>query len=186
MPQPLSAPLHPVPVLETARLWLRGYYPSDFELHLAMCQEPDFYRHLSPGPMPAEEVWGKFLRTIGHWTLLGYGFWAIEEKASGSYIGSIGFADFKRGLDPRMDDVPEIGWVLAPAAHGKGYASEAVAAALAWGQEQFADARTVCIIDPDNTASLNVAAKFGYREFARSTYKDNPIVLLERPGTGAA
>jgi|SRR6476661_2992129 len=176
-----AVPLHPVPVLETERLRLRGYYLADFDAHLAMCQEPDFYRYLSPGPMPPEDVWAKFLRTIGHWTLLGYGFWAVEEKASGRYVGSIGFADFKRGLDARMDGVPEIGWVLAPAAHGKGYASEAVRAALAWGDAHFGGARTVCIIDPDNQASLGVAAKFGYYEFARSTYKDNPIVLLERP-----
>ena len=174
-----------VPVVETARLILRGYQPSDFEALLAMCQEPDYYRYLTPGPMPAEEVWGILLRSAGHWALLGYGFWAVEEKASGRFIGSIGFLDRKRNIDPPIGDTPEIGWVLAPAVHGRGYASEAVAAALAWADIRFGQVRTMCIIHPDNAASLRVAAKFGYREYARTTYHDGPILMLERAGAGS-
>ncbi len=173
-----------VPELETSRLRLRGYKPDDFDAWFAMSQLPAFHRYLTPEPLPAEEVWKLLLRSAGHWLIVGYGFWAVEEKASGRFIGGIGFLNLKRDLDPPLGDAPEIGWVLDPAVHGRGYASEGVAAALAWGESHFGPVRTVCIIDPGNEPSLRVAAKFGYREYARTTYHGAPVVLLERPGAG--
>jgi len=179
---PSHSALPAVPVLETARLLMRGYRADDHAAYAAMGQAPDYYRYLTPGPLSAEEMWHVLLRSAGHWALLGYGLWAIEEKATGQFVGSIGFADLKRNIEPPIIDTPEMGWVLAPAAHGKGYASEAVAAALAWAEAYFGPVRTVCIIRPDNEPSLRLAEKFGFREYARTTYKDGPIVLLERPG----
>ncbi|ALW87199.1 acetyltransferase [Hymenobacter sedentarius] len=177
-----SPALPTVPVLETSRLLMRAFQATDFPALLAMCQEPDYYRYLTPGPLPGEEVWKLLLRSAGLWAVVGYGSWAIEEKATGQFIGSAGFLYLKRDLDPPLGEAPEMGWVLAPAAHGKGYATEAVAAAIAWGEVYFNHARTVCIINPENKASLRVAEKFGYREYARTTYHDGPIVLLERAG----
>lgn len=174
--------LQAVPVLETSRLLLRGYKANDFDTHLAMCQDPAFYRYLTPEPMSAEDAWAVLLRSAGHWVLRGFGFWAVEEKASGAFIGAVGFVDRKRTIEPPIGDTPEIGWVLAPGVHGRGYATEAVTAVLAWGQSHFGSVRTMCIIDPDNEASLRVAEKFGYREYARTTYHNEPIVMLERPG----
>ncbi|GAC1595951.1 MAG: GNAT family N-acetyltransferase [Hymenobacter sp.] len=161
---------------------MRSYQAGDLDAFVAMWQQPEYYRYLNPEPLPTEEVWKLLLRSAGHWAVMGYGFWAIEEKATGCFIGSIGFADLKRTLEPPLGTAPEIGWVLAPGVHGRGYATEAVAAALAWGEQFFGPVRTVCIINPDNQPSLRVAAKFGYREYARSTYKGGPILLLERPG----
>lgn len=175
--------MHTSPTLETNRLLLRAPHAADFATLTVMCQEPDYYRYLSPEPISPEEAWSTLLRTAGHWALLGYGFWAVEEKSSGRYIGAIGFLDRKRDIEPPIGDTPEIGWVLAPAVHGQGYASEAVAAILAWGETHFGPVRTMCIIHPENTASLRIAEKFGYREYARTTYKKGPIVMLERTGT---
>ena len=169
-----------MPVVETARLRLRGYRADDLGPSVAMWQEPAYYRYLAPEPMPTEEIWKTLLRNAGHWAVLGFGFWVVEERATGQLVGFIGFGNLKRTLDPPLGDAPEMGWVLAPAVHGRGYASEAVAAALAWGEKYFGPVRTVCIIHPDNQPSLRVAAKFGYREYARTTYKHEPIVLLER------
>ena len=171
-----------VPVLETSRLLLRGYKASDFDAHLAMCQDPGFYRYLTRAPVGVEEAWVLLLRSAGHWVLRGFGFWAVEEKASGAFIGAVGFVDRKRTIEPPIGDTPEIGWVLASGVHGRGYATEAVTAALAWGLTHFGPVRTMCIIDPDNGASLRIAGKFGYHEYARTTYHGEPIVMLERPG----
>jgi RimJ/RimL family protein N-acetyltransferase len=179
----LHPTLHQVPVLETSRLLLRGYKPSDFTQYVAMWADPKFYRYLSPRPMVEEEVWATMLRSIGHWALMGYGFWAIEEKATGDFIGAVGFADPKRDIKPRNHGVPEIGWVLAAHTHGRGYATEAVEAAIAWGDEHFGNTRTVCIIHPGNKASLRLAQKFGYREYHRTSYRDGPTVMLERLGS---
>ena len=173
-----------VPVLETSRLRLRGFRAGDFDAWLAFTRTPAFYQYLSPEAMPAEEVWKLLLRSAGHWSVMGFGFWGVEEKASGRFVGGVGFLHLKRALDPPLGDAPEIGWVLDPALHGQGYASEAVAAALEWGRRHFGPVRTVCIIHPDNEPSLRLAAKFGYREYARTTYHGAPIVLLERPALG--
>jgi len=99
---------------------------------------------------------------------------------SGRFIGEAGFHDLKRDIEPSLEGIPEAGWALAPQAHGKGLASEIVRRALAWGDETFAGDRTVCIIDPENTGSLNVAAKCGYTKVLETTYHDGPTILLER------
>jgi RimJ/RimL family protein N-acetyltransferase len=70
--------------------------------------------------------------------------------------------------------------VLAPAVHGAGFATEIVSHMHAWGDETFGRTKTVCVIDPENTVSRNVAAKCGYREVVRTVYNDSPTILLER------
>jgi RimJ/RimL family protein N-acetyltransferase len=95
-------------------------------------------------------------------------------------IGDVGFADFKRDIIEPMRDVPEIGWVLASHAHGKGIATEAVRAAIAWGDRMIDAPRTVCMIDPENIASLRVASKGGYEIFERGQFNDAPTVFLQR------
>ena len=179
---PAQLPEHTIaPVLETSRLRLRGFRVDDFDNWFAFSRLSAYYRYFGNEPMLAEEVWKLLLRSAGHWVIMGFGFWAVEEKASGRFVGAVGFLRLLRTLDPPLGDAPEIGWVMDPAVHGRGYASEAVAAALAWGESYFGPVRTVCIIHPENEASLRLAAKFGYREYARTTYHAGPIVLLERP-----
>ena len=73
-----------------------------------------------------------------------------------------------------------MGWVLAPHTHGQGYALEVAQAALAWGDAHLPVARTVCLVDVGNLASLRLAAKVGYQEIARVLYKDIAVVMLER------
>ncbi|GAA3950457.1 GNAT family N-acetyltransferase [Hymenobacter algoricola] len=176
----LTHSFYTAPLLETGRLVLRPDQPTDLAPFVAMWAEPDFHRHLGGKPITEEEAWAKLLRNAGLWPVLGFGYWAMEEKSSGRFIGQVGFADFQRAIDPSLKGVPEIGWVLAPAVHGRGYATEAVRAVLAWGDAHFAPARTVCLIDPENRASLRVAEKCGYRLLARTTYKEQPILVLAR------
>ncbi len=169
-----------VPVVETERLSLRGHRLEDFSDCAAMWADPVVTRHLGGKPFSEEETWARFLRYVGHWGLMGFGYWAIEEKETGRFIGELGFADFKRDIDPSIKGVPELGWVLASRAHGKGYATEAARAAIAWGETHFAKARTVCIIHPENLASIRVAEKCGYKQLQRATYKNHATLLFER------
>ena len=69
--------------------------------------------------------------------------------------------------------------MVSPDFHGKGYASEAVAAALGW-LDAAGKGRSVCIIDPENTPSLRIAAKNGFREYQRTTFMSSEVILLER------
>lgn len=176
-----------IPTLETPRLMLRGHTLADLEACTAMWADPDVTRHIGGRPFTPEESWARVLRYAGHWALLGFGFWAVEEKASGSYIGDAGIADFKREIDSPLNGCPEVGWAMTAPSRGKGYATEAMQAITAWGNTRFPGATTVCIIDPDNAASIRVAEKSGYQLVGTVTYKDNPILLFSRtPATAGA
>ena len=175
-----TAPAAIVPILQTERLVLRGHTPADFDECAAMWGDPLVTRHIGGRPSTAEEVWTRLLRYAGMWALLGYGYWVVRERESGRFVGEVGFADFRREVVPPLD-APEAGWILASSAHGRGFATEAVGAALAWADAHLATPGTVCMIDPANAASLHVAQKCGYRERTRTTYKGDAIVLCERP-----
>src|SRR5437868_14514943 len=111
--------LSPVPILETERLRLRGHRDEDLANCAALWADPVVVRHTVGKPLTEEESWRRLLTYVGHWAVIGYGYWVVEEKASGTFVGEIGFADYKRDLEPSLKDVPEIGWVLASQAHGK-------------------------------------------------------------------
>jgi RimJ/RimL family protein N-acetyltransferase len=172
------------PTIETERLVLRGYRLEDLPHVVAAWADPEVVRHIGGRPFTEEETWARFLRNIALWPMLGYGYWAATERASGRYVGDVGFADFKRAIEPSLKGVPEVGWVLARWSHGAGYATEAAKAAIRWLESALGPQRTVCIIDVANGASLRVAEKCGYREFARAPYKGTTVVMLERPASG--
>jgi RimJ/RimL family protein N-acetyltransferase len=169
-----------VPVLETERLRLRGHRLDDFGACAALWADPVVTRFIGGKASTSDESWMRLLRNVGHWSLLGFGYWVVEEKASSRFVGEIGFSELKREIEPGFEGLPEAGWVLAPQAHGKGFGTEAVKAIMAWGDEKFTAGQTVCIINPENTASICVAQKCGYHEFARSTYKGAPVVQFRR------
>jgi RimJ/RimL family protein N-acetyltransferase len=170
-------------MLETERLVLRRHRLDDLDDCVAMWGDPQVTRFIGGKPSGREDVWSRLLRYVGHWSLMGFGFWVLREKTSGRFVGEVGFAEFKRDLALPLEGVPEIGWALATWAHGQGLATEAVRAALAWGDACFGTRRTVCMIDPGNVASIRVAEKVGYRELARVVYKGLPTLIFERlPG----
>ena len=168
------------PIVETERLVLGPHLEKDFAEVAAMWADPEVTRFIGGRPLAAEEVWGKFLRNIGHWRLLGFGYWLARERDSGRLVGQIGFSDFRRDIEPGFDGAPEMGWALAPWANGQGFATEAVRAAVAWGDAEWGPRRTVCIIAPEHRASIRVAEKCGYRPFARAIYHEAPTVIFER------
>lgn len=171
------------PVLLTPRLRMRGPRLGDFAASAAMWGDPAVVRHIGGRPFTGEEVWARLMRYGGHWALLGYGLWVVEDRADGRFVGEVGFADFHRELEPGFGATPEAGWVLATWSHGRGYGREAVQAALTWADAHLGD-RTVCMIDPGNAASLAVAARCGFTETARTTYKGEPAILFERQRPG--
>ena len=170
--------------LSSERLVLAPPTLADFEDSAGLWGDAEVVRYISGKPSTRPESWARFLRHAGGWALLGFGYWMVREAQTGRFVGEVGFGDFRRDLSPSFGDTPEAGWVLAPWAHGKGYATEAVAAAHAWGDARFAGGRTVCMIDPENFASLRVADKSGYVEYARTEFQGSTVVLLERRRPG--
>ncbi len=167
-------------VLETDRLIMCPHGLADYDDSFAMWSDSGVTRFIGGQPFTREEVWARLLRYAGHWTLLGFGYWAVRDKASGSFVGEVGFANFRRAIEPPLDDMPEVGWALVPATHGRGYATEAVRAALRWADAKWPAEDTACIVAPDNTASLRVAQKCGYVEWTQGAYKGKPTVHLRR------
>ena len=168
------------PRIDTARLILRPHGLGDFDDLCLLWGDESVVRHIGGIPATPEQAWNRLLRYAGHWALNGYGFWAIEERATGAFVGDVGLFAGRRDIDPSFDAAPEAGWALLPTAHGQGYASEALAAALAWGEDQHGFARTVCMIEPANGASLRVAERIGYVDYSRASYADAEMILMER------
>ncbi len=121
----------------------------------------------------------RLLTYAGHWAFMDFGYWAVVEKESGAFAGDLGFADFHRDAAASIKGAPEMGWVIAPEFSGRGYASEAARAALAWADEQRWP-RTVCMIHAENAASVRVAEKCGFHEIERAQVNEQPLIFFER------
>lgn len=174
------------PVLETSRLILRPPQQSDFNDIYAMWSDIDVVRHVTGIAFTQEEAWARLLRSAGHWALMGFGYWVVSEKHSGTFLGEVGFGQYKRGIDPSFDATPEIGWMLTSAAQGKGYGTEAVQAALQWSDARWPERETVCIISPSNEASLALASKCAFKLIRSGIYKGKPTLVLHRAANGDA
>ena len=166
------------PTLTTPRLILRAHTAADHPACCALWGDPGVTRFIGGRPSTPEEVWQRILRYAGLWQLLGYGYFLATDRETSAVIGEFGLADFHRDITPPLGDTPEAGWAMLPQYQGRGLAHEALSAILEWADQTMP--RTVCMIDPDNAPSLKLAAKLGYTEYARTTYKDSATILHAR------
>ncbi|AZO80646.1 MULTISPECIES: GNAT family N-acetyltransferase [unclassified Bosea (in: a-proteobacteria)] len=165
--------------LETERLVLDLHGVEHFEPLCQMWGDAAVVHHIGQ-PSTPQEAWMRLLRYRGLWPLLGYGYWALTEKTSGRFVGDLGFADFHRAIEPPIRGIPEAGWVLASWAHGRGFASEALTAALAWLDRQSEHEGAVCLIAPGNQPSLRLARRFEFRDERIVSFSGHETVLLRR------
>ncbi len=107
-----------VPLIETTRLRLRSFGESDLDAQAAVLADPAVMRFLGAEPHTREESWRRMLSSAGLWPMLGYGYWLVERKADGVYLGQVGFADFKRDMAPSIEGLPEMGRIFARDSHG--------------------------------------------------------------------
>ena len=151
-----------IPTLETDRLFLRAHREEDFHA------EAEFYAsdaaRFVGGPIQPHEVWRVLAAMVGHWAFRGFGFWALEDKATGTYLGRTGLW-FPQGWKER-----EIGWTLMPSAWGKGYATEAGIAARRHAYDTLGWDTAISQIAPENEPSKAVARRLGAH--FESTYED--------------
>jgi RimJ/RimL family protein N-acetyltransferase len=104
----------------------------------------------------------------------------VERHSDGTVIGQAGLADFKRDMQPSIEGVPELGYMFTAEAHGQGFASEAVAAALDWADAVLGAREVVAIVLPDNAASIRVLEKAGFEAGETATYRGEPNLLFRR------
>jgi RimJ/RimL family protein N-acetyltransferase len=174
-----------IPTIKTERLILRAHRLDDFDDYVNLLSDEAVVRFISGIPSTREQSWARLIRSAGMWHFMGFGFLAIEEKETGRLIGEAGFHEVRRDMKPSLEDTLETGWALMPSAHGRGYATEALKALIAWAEDNFPGKAMTCIISPDNAPSLRGAEKLGFREVTRTDYHGE-IILLSRTGTQPA
>ncbi|GLC25774.1 N-acetyltransferase [Roseisolibacter agri] len=164
------------PQINTDRLLLRAFAQRDFDAYAAMVADPEVMRHLADGrPLNRFDAWRQMAMFAGHWSLRGFGVWAVEERSTGEFIGRIGC------FQPEGWPEFEIAYTLARHAWGKGYAREGAAAALKYARETLGRTSIVSIIRPDNAASIRVATSLGAVPDGEVEFFGAPAVLYRYP-----
>ncbi len=142
-----------IPTLSTDRLILRAPSEADFEA------EAEFFAseasHFVGGPKRPDETWRNIAMMLGHWAMRGYGFWGVEEKGTGTYVGRVGL------WSPNGWPEPEIGWALMNGATGKGYATEAALMAREHAYNTLNWPTAISLIVHGNAPSRAVAERMG-------------------------
>ncbi|MEM9669351.1 MAG: GNAT family N-acetyltransferase [Pseudomonadota bacterium] len=174
--------LSDIPILENDRLRLRPHAISDLDQLAEMWTNPDYVRYIGNLTRSKAEVWKAIQSTIGSWALLGYGYWVIETREHGEFVGETGFLESVRPVEPDHVGTPEAGWGIVPNQWGKGYASEALATIVKWADGVFPDKRTVCMIETSHEASVRVAEKNGFVFAYQTMLGDDAVQIFERNG----
>lgn len=167
------------PVLQTRRLTLAPLSLDHWEAYAHAWADPVMTAFIGGKPRTRQESWTKFTQAAGLWPLLGYGYWAFLDRQTGAFLGNGGLARFERGI-AELEGYPEAGWAFVPDAWGRGLATEAISAVLAWADRRL-KSEIRCIIDPDNVASQKVAAKLGFQHFADNEDVMGRLQIYQRP-----
>jgi len=174
-------------MLTTERLELWRPQISDRPGLVALIAPEAVREFLGPAEASESDVFARQLRNAGSWALYGYGVFTLRERGRDEIVGTCGVFRSFRGFGHGMDDVPEAGWIIAQTAWGKGYALEAMDAALAWLDREHRPERIACMIEEGHAASAKIAGKLGFVEYARHEPEgERALVLYERVVTTQA
>ncbi len=144
--------------IETNRLILRQWINSDYDAFAKMCTDEKVMEHF-PSTLSKQESYAAIDRCIKYINENGWGFWALEEKFSGNFIGFTGLnsPSYQLPFSPCI----EIGWRLAYSAWGNGFATEAATACLNFGFEHLGVNHIVAFTTLNNIRSQNVMRRIG-------------------------
>lgn len=167
-----------IPVIETKRLRLRGFKDSDLDDFSEMNFDPEFAKYFGTGkPLSRWDSWNVLTMLAGHWMIRGFGFWIVEEKITGDFVGRVGV------WHPDGWAGTEIGWGISKKHWGKGYATEAAEAAKNWAFGNLDIEELISVIHPENEPSKKVAVRIGeaYKETINVNGKLSDIYSIYRP-----
>lgn len=166
--------------LDTARLHLRPFIESDWLPLHEHYSDPECTRFTFRRALTEADTWRTMASMLGHWQLRGYGPYAVEEKASGAVLGTVGL------WYPLGWPEPEVKWALARRHWGKGFASEAARAVLAMAGEHLPEIVLISLIDPENAPSIALAQALGATLERETEFRGGRwhIYRHRRPGSG--
>jgi len=163
-----------IPVLETERLRLREWRAADFEPFAAIYGDEAQARYIG-GACGRNDAWRRMAAFAGHWTLRGYGLWALEAREGGAFQGWSGLWNPEGWIEP------EIGWALAPGAQGQGLAGEAAARARAYAYDILGWTTAISLIAMPNQRSIALAERLGARLERTLMFRDVETGIFRHP-----
>jgi [ribosomal protein S5]-alanine N-acetyltransferase len=160
-------------LLQTARLGMRRWKPSDLEVFTAMNQDPEVRKYFPQLLTPAESA-ESIARLEAFFDEHGFTFYAVDVLAgaadavdtagatdAGMFIGFVGL--YRPNFDSWFTPCVEIGWRLRREAWGHGYATEAATECLRFGLEDLGLERIYSFTAAPNVRSARVMQKIGMR-----------------------
>ncbi len=167
------------PTLHTERLTLRALAGKDFAPLAEFYESPR--SNFVGGPLRPDQTWRALSCEIGHWTMRGYGRFAVEEKETGKLAGIIG------PWNPEGWPEPELGWDLMEGFEGKGYATEAALATRNYAYTQLGWKTAISLVADGNTASAKVAVRLGAEQDGRFVHVNfGEMTIYRHPAPEAA
>lgn len=163
---------------ETARLRLRRPRPSDLDFHCALHGDPELYTHAPHAMRSRQENAAHFDEVSRHWDDHGFGYWLVEDRATGQPIGMAGVR--------RAEGFLNLYYRFRAEAHGHGYAMEAAREAVALATERLCGMPVRAVVRPGHHASLRTAEAAGLFPAGTTRHADDlpdeePSVVLEAP-----
>ena len=165
-------------MLETERLILRAFVDANRDPWAEMNADPEVMRHF-PAVLTRAEADAVIERVNGKIAESGVGFWALERKSDGRFLGFAGLNCIGHEYLPVFGQW-EVGWRLARHAWGQGYASEAGGAALAHGFGPMGLERILAYTAVTNTPSEAVMQRLGMQRAADMDF-EHPLVPEGNP-----
>ncbi len=163
-------------ILETPRLEIREFSEKDSDELALILGDPKVMEYSLKGPLSREEALKQLRqRILQHYVDRGYGLWALISKETKKLIGMAG--PIVQTVDG--EECVEIGYRIASSEWGKGYATEAVAAIRDYVFSRFSMDKLIAIIDPNNTQSIRVAEKTGFKLAKMTTFFDFDVGIYE-------
>lgn len=146
--------------LETARLVIRTFEPRDADPWIAMVSEPEFSRFLPRTPEPTIEAFQAAVQARHAMERdIGYAMWAVEDGATGTFVGQCGMRPVDEGGGPEID----LAYHFRKASWNKGYATESALAVLAHALGPLGLDRVMAVAMAENIGSWRVMEKAGMR-----------------------
>jgi RimJ/RimL family protein N-acetyltransferase len=157
-------------VLETDRLTLRQFDGADAPFVLALLNDPAWIANISDAQVRDLEAARRWIddKLLASYARNGFGLWAVERRDDATLLGMCGL--LTRETLPEID----LGYALAPAFRGAGYAREAARATLEHARDALGRRRVLAIVSPDNAPSIRVLTSLGMVSQGRITLGDDP------------
>ena len=146
--------------IETSRLVIRRFEARDAEAWIALVNDPEVTRFLPPGPDATMEAFQQALEQRHAMEReIGYAMWAVDDKATSTFVGQCGIRPVEEGAGPEID----LAYHYTRACWNKGFGTEAAVAVLAHGLGRVGLERIMAVAMAENTASWRVMEKAGMR-----------------------